>query len=139
MRGLYVPQLVATADVTPDRLLKAYHRRWHQGHGHHCALMRLRELVPSDLGPMSEPKDIVLLFGTPAFVYADLLGAIFNLIRALFRRGDSRFYLHQLYHLWSYIRARQKVFTTEHRHGVPAEVMRFVRTYTQKRQGPFPA
>src|SRR5687767_29625 len=50
MRGLYVPGLRAVADVTPDRLTKHYHRRWHRGHGRHCAMMRLRELVPADLG-----------------------------------------------------------------------------------------
>ena len=69
MRGLYDPAIVVHADVTADRLTREYHRRWHRGHGHHCALMRLRELVPADLGPMSEPPGIVTLFGTPAFVY----------------------------------------------------------------------
>ena len=79
MRGLYVPGLRAVADVTPDRVTQDYHRRWHRGHGRHCAMMRLRELVPADLGPLSEPRDIVTLFGAPAFVYADLARTGYNL------------------------------------------------------------
>ena len=45
MRGVYVPTVLSIADVTPDRMVKAYHRRWHRGHRRHCAMMRLRELV----------------------------------------------------------------------------------------------
>jgi cellulose synthase/poly-beta-1,6-N-acetylglucosamine synthase-like glycosyltransferase len=88
MRGLYAPSIVSMADVTPDRLTRAYHRRWHRGHGRHCALMRLRERVPADQGPMSEPRDLVLLFGSPAFVYVDLVRACLNWFGAVLRRQD---------------------------------------------------
>jgi glycosyltransferase involved in cell wall biosynthesis len=134
MRGLYAPGLLAVADVTPDRLAKAYHRRWHRGHGRHCAMMRLRELVPADLGPMSEPIDIVKLFGSPAFVYADLLRSGCSWLRALCHRGDARFYAHQFHHVWSYLRTRQKIFATESRRSIPAELVRFTRAYARKRR-----
>ncbi len=134
MHGLYAPSLVAVADVTPDRLSKRYHRRWHRGHGRHCAMMRLRELVPADLGPMSEPADVVKLFGSPAFVYADVLRASYNWLRALWLREDPRFYSHQLHHVWSYIRTRQQIFASEATHGVPAELLRFARAYSGKRR-----
>ena len=39
-RGLYLPQMVAKAPVEVERLSKAYHRRWHTGHGHFYAVMR---------------------------------------------------------------------------------------------------
>ena len=37
--GLYVPDLVVDAYVGCDRMTKAYHRRWHTGHGHFYAVM----------------------------------------------------------------------------------------------------
>jgi glycosyltransferase involved in cell wall biosynthesis len=134
MRGLYDPGLVAVADVTPDRLEKAYHRRWHRGHGRHCAMMRLRELVPADLGPMSEPSDIVALFGSPAFVYSDLLRTAYNWIRAVSRRGDARFYSHQFHHIWSYIRTRQRMVAAENQRSPLAELSLFTRAYIRKRR-----
>jgi glycosyltransferase involved in cell wall biosynthesis len=134
LRGLYDPASRAVADVTPDRLTRRYHRRWHRGHGRHCAMMRLRELVPADLGPLSEPDDVVLLFGAPAFVYADLLRTGYNWIRALARRGDARFYSHQFHHGWSYIRTSLKIFATDRRRSVPAELIHFTRAYLRKRR-----
>lgn len=134
MLGLYVPTLRAVADVTADRLMKRYHRRWHRGHGRHCAMMRLRELVPADLGPLTEPADIVTLFGAPAFVYADLARTGYNWVRAISRRGDARFYFHQLHHVWSYIRASQKVFAIDSPRHATAELLTFVRRYIRKRR-----
>ena len=134
MRGVYVSNVVAVADVTADRLLKSYHRRWHRGHGHHCARMRLRELVPADLGPMSEPGDILTLFGAPAFVYGDLVKTAYNWIRALCRRGDSLFYAHQFHHLVSYLNTARIAFATENGASAPAELARFVPSYLRKRR-----
>jgi GT2 family glycosyltransferase len=134
MRGLYDPAPCAVADVTPDRLTRSYHRRWHRGHGRHCAMMRLRELVPADLGPLSEPDDLVLLFGAPAFVYSDLLRTGYNWIRAIARRGDFRFYSHQFHHGWSYIRTSLKIFAADGGRSVPAELFRFTCAYLRKRR-----
>ena len=134
MRGLYVPSLGAVADVTKDRLTKQYHRRWHRGHGRHCAMMRLRELVPADLGPLSEPRDIVALFGAPAFVYADLARTGYNWLRAISRRGDARFYSHQFHHVWSYIRTSQTLFASHSKHRAPAELVDFARRFIRKRR-----
>ena len=133
MQGLYTPSLVVVADVTPDRLVKEYHRRWHSGHGRHCAMMRLRELVPADLGPMSEPKDIVTVFGSPAFVYADLLRAGFRWVQAVCRRGDSLFYANQIRHVCGYIRAGFRMFRQRGGRSVAAELYRAAGAYTRKR------
>lgn len=38
--GLYVPELITTTPVDPERISKSYHRRWHQGHGRFYAIMR---------------------------------------------------------------------------------------------------
>ena len=39
-RGLYDPTLLVMAPVRADRLDRAYHRRWHRGHGHFFAVLR---------------------------------------------------------------------------------------------------
>jgi glucosyl-dolichyl phosphate glucuronosyltransferase len=133
IHGMYVPAVAVTAEVTPDRLEKQYHRRWHRGHGRHCAMMRLREFVPEDLGPMSEPDDIVTLFGSPAFVYADLVRTVRLWFVALCARRDPRFYLHQLHHICSYIRTRQQLSSVQERRTVVEEIRRFARLYFSKR------
>ena len=62
-KGLYAPDVVVEAAVQPDRMTKAYHRRWHAGHGHFGALMDL-EAVPAEA-----PR----LFGAPAYMYRQVL------------------------------------------------------------------
>jgi GT2 family glycosyltransferase len=133
MHGLYAPAVTAIADVTRDRMTKPYHRRWHRGHGRHCAMMRLRELVPSDLGPMSEPRDIVRLFGSPAFVYVDLLRTSCRWVAALCCRRDAFFYANQFRHASSYIRARYGIFRRERCSSLPAELAAFARSYVRKK------
>jgi len=133
MRGRYEPSIVAIADVTPDRLSRAYHRRWHRGHGRHCASMRLRELVPADMGPMSEPRDLVLLWGVPAFVYADLPQFAFLWMRAIARREDPFFYANKMRHVWSYLRARWAAQTTKGARAGIQELVTFAKAYRRKR------
>lgn len=135
MCGLYAPGVVAIADVTPDRMVKAYHRRWHKGHGRHCGMMRLRELVPAPLGPMSEPSDLVTLFGSPAFVYADLVTNSYRWLEALCRRRDPFFYANQLQHTWSYLRSRAEIAAQERDVGWATELIRFGRKYVRKKLG----
>ena len=38
-RGKYLPDLITRAWIDPERLTKAYHRRWHTGHGYFYAVM----------------------------------------------------------------------------------------------------
>ena len=135
MRGRYEPAVVAVADVTPDRMVKAYHRRWHRGHGRHCAAMRLRELVPSDMGPMSEPRDIVFLFGSPGYVYVDLAYFASRWARAVVRREDSFFYANKLRHIRSYLRARRELAGGKGFRAVAAELAAFAGAYWRKRSG----
>ncbi len=63
-KGLYVPELVAFAEVAQERLVKRYHRRWHTGHGHFYAIMRLAEFERSGRRP---------LFEVPAHLYKQAL------------------------------------------------------------------
>jgi glucosyl-dolichyl phosphate glucuronosyltransferase len=131
--GLYTPDPVVVADVTPDRMIKEYHRRWHRGNGRHCALMRVRELVPTDVGPMSEPDDIVKLFGAPAFVYADLIRYSHLWVRAVLSRDDHFFYANQLRHVWHYVRQSYRTFASSDSSSLLGELRSFVRGYWKKR------
>jgi GT2 family glycosyltransferase len=46
-RALYVPDLIVWSSISPDRLTRQYHRRWHAGHGRFHARMRLPEVERS--------------------------------------------------------------------------------------------
>jgi glycosyltransferase involved in cell wall biosynthesis len=37
--GIYTPHMIATTHIDTERLTKAYHRRWHTGHGHFYAVL----------------------------------------------------------------------------------------------------
>ena len=132
MRGLYHPSPIVLADVTPDRMEKAYHRRWHRGNGRHCAMMRLREFVPMDVGPVTEPQNIVTLFGSPAFVHVDIVRYTYLWADAVLRRDDSLFYANQLRHVWSYVKTRYVLFRTDSPRSVPIELVTFLRSYIRK-------
>ena len=60
-RGMYVPDLITYASVDPERLTKAYHRRWHTGHGHFYAVMNDPEWERSSFR----------LFGVPGHLYRE--------------------------------------------------------------------
>jgi glucosyl-dolichyl phosphate glucuronosyltransferase len=132
LEGLYVPDVRMMADVTPDRMTKAYHRRWHAGHGRHCARMRLREHVPQDFAPMGRPDNLVSLFGIPAFVYLELPKMALRWIQAFARRRDSFFYENRLRHLASYLAEGWRLHRAESRKPAVAEVWRFLASYTRK-------
>ena len=59
-QALYVPELRAVTEVPRSRMTRAYHRRWHLGHGHYFALVREPEFESSKRGR---------LFGLPAHTY----------------------------------------------------------------------
>jgi glycosyltransferase involved in cell wall biosynthesis len=49
-QGLYVPELVVSSEIAPDRLTKHYHRRWRFGHGGFYALARIEDFERSRSG-----------------------------------------------------------------------------------------
>lgn len=55
VRGLYVPEMIVDAFVGSDRMTKAYHRRWHTGHGHFYAVMNDPEWERSSYRVMGVP------------------------------------------------------------------------------------
>ena len=71
-QGLYVPGIIARAAVQPDRLGRAYHRRWHFGHGHFYALMRSEE---------TDRAGCRTLLGVPVHMYRQALKDVVGWVR----------------------------------------------------------
>jgi glycosyltransferase involved in cell wall biosynthesis len=85
--ALYVPELVTTTDVPSTRLTRAYHRRWHRGHGRFYALLRAEEIERSTVGS---------LLGVPAHMYRAAMRDVSGWITsALAGRTDEAF-LHEV-------------------------------------------
>ena len=82
---------------------------------------------------MSEPQDHVLLFGSPGFVYTELLLHAFRWLKAWCRRGDTFFYSNKLRHFWSYLCAGYERYRATRTHGVVAELAAFASAYRKKR------
>jgi glycosyltransferase involved in cell wall biosynthesis len=132
LAGVYVPDLVSLAEIPPERMMKRYHRRWHHGHGRHCARMRLRDVIPRDWAPMRHPDDLVTLFGTPAFVYAEVPKMMERWIVAVCRRRDSFFYGNKLRHLLSYIAESWRRNRRETTDSAIRQLARFAASYPRK-------
>ena len=64
-RAMYVPAMIATAQVPVERLSKHYHRRWHEGNGCFYAMLRSDEIERSNAGR---------LFDVPAHLYRQAIG-----------------------------------------------------------------
>jgi hypothetical protein len=132
LEGVYVPEVAMLADIPADRFSKAYHRRWHRGHGRHCARMRLREVIPQDFAPMGRPRDLVTLFGVPAFVYLEVPKACWRWFDAMVRRKDPVFYSNRVLHLCSYVAEGWRLHRVDGPVSTIGELRRFISAYMQK-------
>jgi GT2 family glycosyltransferase len=72
-RVLYAPELVVRTRVARERLTKPYHRAWHRRHGFYSAAMQLQEIIDHHGNLVNAPPDAIRLYGTPGFVYRELV------------------------------------------------------------------
>jgi glycosyltransferase involved in cell wall biosynthesis len=86
-RALYVPELVAYTAVPGDRLTRAYHRRWHRGHGGFYALLHADEVERTSRGS---------LLGVPAHMYRAGLEATAGWMSAALRGRMDQAFLHEV-------------------------------------------
>ena len=86
-KGLYLPDLVATAEVEPDRMEKHYHRKWHASHGRFYAALHSEEVERSKLGKF---------FGVPAHMYRQALNDFVGWIGASIRRHPAEAFTREL-------------------------------------------
>jgi len=57
--GIYDPTIVVHSPVDPERMTKAFHRRWHFGHGRSYAAMRARDFEGSRRHVAGIPSHVV--------------------------------------------------------------------------------
>ncbi len=86
-KASYVPELVATTDVPADRLTRAYHRRWHRGHGAFYAIMRAEEIERSSRG---------YLLGVPLHLYRSAVSDVIGFCSAVVARRPDKAFLHEV-------------------------------------------
>jgi glycosyltransferase involved in cell wall biosynthesis len=85
--GLYVPGMLAWTDVPADRLTRAYHRRWHLGHGRFYALLRADEIERSTVGAF---------LGVPAHLYRAALTDVAGLLTSIVTGRHDAAFLHEI-------------------------------------------
>jgi glucosyl-dolichyl phosphate glucuronosyltransferase len=124
--GLYDPRIVVRAAVQADRLERAYHRRWHRGHGHFHALLRAEYMERTDVGT---------LVGVPAHLYrqaaVDLwkwLGATLagDLVRAFGFETRLQFFI-------GFFQTRFREFLRKPRQARSAELLPLLHALRRKR------
>jgi glycosyltransferase involved in cell wall biosynthesis len=114
--GIYLDEIRVTARVQAERLCKRYHRHWHAETGVNHARMRYREIIARD-GRLIEPVTRHALFGTPAFIYREVLRESVRVIVDTVRRHPAEAFAAEcrVRYLLSYIMTRAR----EHRNDVP--------------------
>lgn len=86
-RIVYDPRIVVHAEIQPNRLTRAYHRRWHHGHGYFHALLRSDQMEQSRVGT---------LFGVPAHFYRQAVYDLAGWARARIAGDRERAFGHEL-------------------------------------------
>lgn len=134
-QGLYVPSIVMVSDVDPERLTKAYHRRWHRGHGRHCAMMGLRDITDPQ-GCINENLRALTLFGVPSFLYRELVAEGARWLTSKVRRDESEAFKYEgkVQHLLGYIGKRYEQNATVRQHSSVAEVRAFVKSFLARKR-----
>lgn len=104
-RGVYDPRIVVHAEVQASRMHRAYHRRWHTGHGHFHALLRSEHLEASRRGTF---------LGVPAHFYRQAAADVVGWVRAAAAGRQSAAFESEL-RLWffsGFFRTRCRQFMT---------------------------
>jgi glycosyltransferase involved in cell wall biosynthesis len=83
-QGLYWPAMVVEADVQPNRLTKAYHRRWRSDHG--------RVIAPLMLPPGNRSRT---LLGVPVWIYRQAAVSAAAMLRDRLLGRDGAALLHE--------------------------------------------
>jgi glycosyltransferase involved in cell wall biosynthesis len=123
-QGLYDPELVATSDVSADRMSKAYHRRWHFGHGHFYAVARLHEMEFSRSGR---------LFGVATHVYKQAVRNAAGWLGSIARGNLARAFTYEerLWFFAGFFTSHYQDFVRQHGRHHLAELYRFARSLTR--------
>jgi glycosyltransferase involved in cell wall biosynthesis len=126
--GIYDPRIVVHAEIQPNRLLRAYHRRWHTGQGHFHALLRSEHMERTGVGT---------LFGVPGHLYRQALGDFLGWVRAKVIGEPARAFHHEvrLRFFDGFFRTRRREFLEKPGYERREELWRLLRL-SGPRRGP---
>jgi len=126
-KGVYDPRIVIHAEIQPNRLDRAYHRRWHTGHGRFHALMRSEHIEQTSVGT---------LFGVPAHLYRRALREMVAWTGAMAAGKRARAFRHELAlrFFGGFFQARRREFLRKPRRERRREVWRLLRQTVQRRE-----
>jgi glycosyltransferase involved in cell wall biosynthesis len=134
-QGIYIPSMLVTAEVQPERLKKDYHRKWNLKTGRFNSLMRLNESMSADGRFVGELPDLATLFGVPGFVYRKLFTESFRWIASAARRqkGKSQQHKNHIWYLIGYISKRFEQDAAQRKHSRLSEIGAFTKTVLRKK------
>ena len=109
-RGLYVDEMLVTAEVPRERLTKCYHRQFFTRVGESHARMRYLERIDKTGRLLREIPRRGTVLGTPPDVFRSLLAHAAGLIWTFMTAQWKRAFFHEtrLRYFASYIRTRQR-------------------------------
>lgn len=112
-RCLYVPDLVVETDVPADRMTKAYHRRWHTGHGHFYAVLR-SEAIERSRGR---------LFDVPAHLYKQAIADAAHGIKYFLLGNSDRAFAYEtrIRFFLGFLQTRRRDYQASVPRGTPGE------------------
>jgi len=124
-QGVYDPRIVVHAEVQPNRLEPAYHRRWHRGHGHFHALLRSEQMEATNRGR---------LLGVPAPLYRQALEDLVRWARATVARDRANAFLYEvrLRFFYGFFRTRRREFREQARAARRARLKRLLPAEPQR-------
>jgi glucosyl-dolichyl phosphate glucuronosyltransferase len=109
--ALYVPTLVVSANVQPERLTRDYHCQWHRRHGAIAAAMRLQERIGHGGTLLEEPVRGRGILGVPGYVCGELVREIQAYCKEWLKDGNTSRtldHLHRTTYLAGYLRERMR-------------------------------
>jgi glycosyltransferase involved in cell wall biosynthesis len=119
-QGMYIPGVVAYAEVQEERLTKKYHRRWHTGHGHFYALMRVSEFE----------RDEMRLFDVPVRLYKQALKETIGWLKQSVRANAEVAFEHEteVRFIHGFFRQRRKEFKATKTRSSAREIAMFLQS-----------
>ncbi|MBA2620797.1 MAG: glycosyltransferase family 2 protein [Acidobacteria bacterium] len=118
-KGLYEPSLTVSALVESERLQKAYHRKWHTGHGQFYAVYRDEEVEHGSRR----------LFGVPAHMYRQFMVDAVHCLKHSLQRSEAKAFQRetQLRFFTGFIRRRRQEFlaSAQNRNSI-GEIVSFI-------------
>lgn len=119
-QGMYAPTVITFAEVQEERLTKKYHRRWHTGHGHFYALMRVEEFEQGEMR----------LFDVPARLYKQALKESIGWLKQSVRANEEVAFEHEteVRFLRGFFRQRRKQFKATKTRGTAREIALFLQS-----------